>query len=61
MVGGIEMIVDSKMLNYSDPVDFFNNLNKEIGNLQLKGYKVEVQYSKGDGIYSALIVARENK
>ena len=55
------MIVDTKLLNYSNPVDFFNNLNKEIGNLQLKGYKVEVQYSKDDGIYSALIIAREIK
>lgn len=41
--------------------DFVNSLREEIDSMQFKGYKVEVQYSKDNGMYSALIIARENK
>lgn len=40
---------------------FVDSLTKEIDSMQFAGCKVEVQYSKDNGMYSALIIARKNK
>lgn len=41
--------------------DFYNNVNKSIGQMQQSGLEVEVQYQQSDGVFSAFIIGREIK
>lgn len=42
-------------------IDFYNNVNKSIDQMQQSGLEVEVQYQQSDGVFSAFIIGREIK
>ena len=55
------MIKETAHVWHSFPVGFCDLLNKKIYAMQSRGLKVEVQYQRIDGGFSALVIGRSKE